>query len=122
MYGYYSAGVALVRGLEETGGDPSPEPLQSALAELTLELPYGDISLDENRSGIVDVGLSRLVENDEGEIVQEAVAIIPEVDQTFGGTFSTDTPPPSRDFPECQEADLPWVGNAIPVEDGVPQS
>jgi len=122
MYGYYSAGVALVRGLEETGGDPSPEPLQSALAELTLELPYGDISLDGNRSGIVDVGLSRLVENDEGEIVQEAVAIIPEVDQTFGGTFSTDTPPPSRDFPECQEADLPWVGNAIPVEDGVPQS
>ena len=121
MYGYYSAGVALVRGLEETGGDLSPEPLQSALAELTLELPYGDISLDENRSGIVDVGLSRLVENDEGEIVQEAVAIIPEVDQTFGGTFSTDTPPPSRDFPECQEADLPWVGNAIPVEDGVPQ-
>ncbi|MBA2529366.1 MAG: ABC transporter substrate-binding protein [Euzebyales bacterium] len=121
MYGYYSAGVALVRGLEETGGDPSPEPLQAALADLTLELPYGDISLDENRSGIVDVGLSRLVENDEGEIVQEAVAIIPEVDQTFGGTFSTDTPPPSRDFPECQEADLPWVGNAIPVEDGVPQ-
>lgn len=120
MYGYYSAGVALIRGLEETDGDLSPEVLQPALAELTLELPYGDISLDENRSGIVDVGLSRLVEQD-GEIVQEAVAIIPDVDQTFGGTFSTETPPPGRDFPECVEADLPWVGNAIPVEDGVPQ-
>jgi branched-chain amino acid transport system substrate-binding protein len=121
MYGYYSAGVALVQALEETGGDPSAEPLQAALADLTLELPYGDIRLDENRSGIVDVGLSRLVENDEGEIVQEAVAIIPEVDQTFGGTFSTDTPPPSRDFPPCEEAELPWVGNAIPVVDGVPE-
>ena len=121
MYGYYSAGVALVRALEETGGDPSPEALQPALAELTLtDMPYGDISLDENRSGIVDVGLSQLVEED-GEIVQKGVAIIPGVDQSFGGTFSTDTPPPSRDFPECQEADLPWVGNAIPVVDGVPQ-
>jgi len=120
MYGYYSAGVALAQALEETGGDPAPDVLQPALAELTLDLPYGDISLDENRSGIVDVGLSQLVEED-GEIVQKAVAIIPEVDQTFGGTFSTDTPAPGRDFPPCEEADLPWVGNAIPVENGVPQ-
>ena len=121
MYGYYSAGVALVRALEATEGDPSPEALQAALAELELtDMPYGDISLDENRSGIVDVGLSQLVEED-GEIVQKAVAIIPGVDQSFGGTFSTDTPAPSRDFPECVESDLPWVGNAIPVENGVPQ-
>jgi len=120
MYGYYSAGVALAQALEETGGDPSPEALQEALSNLTLDLPYGEISLDENRSGVVDVGLSQLVEEN-GEIVQKAVAIVPEVDQTFGGTFSTDTPPPSRDFPECEERELPWVGNAIPVEDGVPQ-
>ena len=121
MYGYYSAGVALVRALEATGGDASPEALQAALAELELtDMPYGDIGLDENRSGIVDVGLSQLVEED-GEIVQKAVAIIPGVDQSFGGTFSTDTPPPSRDFPDCVESDLPWVGNAIPVVDGVPQ-
>nr|CAA9352996.1 MAG: ABC transporter, substrate-binding protein (cluster 4, leucine/isoleucine/valine/benzoate) [uncultured Nocardioidaceae bacterium] len=120
MYGYYSAGVALAQALEETGGDPAPDVLQPTLAELTLELPYGDISLDENRSGIVDVGLSQLVEEN-GEIVQKAVAIIPDVDQTFGGTFSTDTPAPGRDFPPCEERDLPWVGNAIPVENGVPQ-
>jgi branched-chain amino acid transport system substrate-binding protein len=120
MYGYYSAGVALAQALQATEGDPAPDVLQPALADLTLELPYGDISLDENNSGIVDVGLSQLVEED-GEIVQKAVAIIPQVDQTFGGTFSTETPAPSREFPPCEEADLPWVGNAIPVEDGVPQ-
>jgi branched-chain amino acid transport system substrate-binding protein len=98
-----------------------PEALQSALAELELtDLPYGDISLDENRSGIVDVGLSQLVEEN-GEIVQKAVAIIPDVDQSFGGTFSEDTPAPGRDFPPCEERELPWVGNAIPVENGVPQ-
>ena len=120
MYGYYSAGVALVRALEETSGDPSPDVLQPALADLALDLPYGEVKLDDNRSGIVDVALSQLVEEN-GEIVQKTVAIIPEVDQTFGGTFSTDTPPPSRDFPPCEEAELPWVGNAIPVENGVPQ-
>jgi branched-chain amino acid transport system substrate-binding protein len=122
MYGYYSAGVALVEGLSATGGDPSPEPLQSALADLTVDLPYGPISLDENRSGIVDVFISQLVVDEEtGEVVQETVALIPEVDQTFGGTFGTDTPAPSRDFPPCEERELPWEGNAIPVEDGVPQ-
>jgi branched-chain amino acid transport system substrate-binding protein len=121
MYGYYSAGAALAQALEASNGDVSPEALQGALAELELELPYGNIKLDENRSGIVDVGLSQLVEKD-GEIVQQAVAIIPQVDQTFGGTFSTDTPAPGRDFPECEKRDLPWVGKAIPVENGVPQS
>jgi branched-chain amino acid transport system substrate-binding protein len=121
FYGYYSAGVALVQALEQTGGDATPAALQSALAGLTVDLPYGSISLDENRSGIVDVGLSRLVLNDDGEVVQEAVAVIPAVDQTFGGTFSPDTPSPSRDFPDCEERDLPWAGQAIPVVDGVPQ-
>lgn len=122
MYGYYSAGVALVEGLEATGGDPSPDPLQSALTELNVDLPYGPISLDENRSGIVDVFVSQLVLDEEtGEVVQETIALIPEIDQTFGGTFSTDTPPPSRDFPPCEERELPWEGSAIPVEDGVPQ-
>jgi branched-chain amino acid transport system substrate-binding protein len=121
FYGYYSGGTALVRALEETGGDVTPATLQAALAGLTVDLPYGEVSLDENRSGIVDVGLSRLVVDDAGDVVQESVAIIPGVDQTFGGTFGTDTPPPSRDFPPCEERELPWVGNAIPVVDGVPQ-
>jgi branched-chain amino acid transport system substrate-binding protein len=71
----------------------------------------------------VDVVLSQLqLDEETGEIVQRSVALIPEVDQTFGGTFSTETPPPSRDFPPCEERDLPWEGQAIPVVDGEPQS
>ncbi|GAB3998971.1 ABC transporter substrate-binding protein [Glycomyces albus] len=121
FYGYYSAGVALVEGLEAAGGFDDPDALHQSLSDLTVELPYGDISLDENRSGVVDVGLSQLVLDENGEVVQEAVAIVPEVDQSFGGTFSPDTPAPSRDFPACEERDLPWEGNAIEVVDGVPQ-
>lgn len=121
FYGYYSAGVALVEGLAAVDGDTSdPGALHAALSGLTLDLPYGAVSLDGNRSGIVDVGVSQLA-LDGGEVIQQAVAIIPQVDQTFGGTFGPDTPSPSRDFPPCEQRDLPWAGNAIPVVDGVPQ-
>ncbi|MFW6725111.1 ABC transporter substrate-binding protein [Streptomyces sp. MAR4 CNY-716] len=122
FYGYYSAGVALVEGLEAVDGDISdPKAFQKAVGGLTLDLPHGDISLDENRSGIVDVGLSRLAVNDSDEVVQESVAIVPGVDQTFGGTFGPGTPSPGRDFPKCEKRDLPWEGKAIPVVDGDPQ-
>ena len=121
-YSYYVAGLALVEAMEANGGDISPAGLQSTLAGLTLDAPYGSISLDENRQAIVDAAVQQLVVNDDGEVVSKTVAIVPGVDQTFGGLFSADTPPPSRDEPGCVEADLPWVGNAIPVVDGVPQN
>ena len=89
---------------------------------MTLEAPYGAVTLDENRQGIIDTFVAQLVLDEESEVVQKTVAIIPQVDQTFGGTFGPDTPPPSREDPACEAADLPWVGNAIPVVDGVPQT
>jgi branched-chain amino acid transport system substrate-binding protein len=122
FYGYYSAGVALAEGLDAVNGDIADRAaFHAALSDLTLELPYGDVKLDENRSGIVDVGISRLTVDDKGEVVQQTVAIVPGVDQTFGGTFGPDTPSPSRDFPRCERSDLPWVGKAIPVVAGTPQ-
>jgi len=124
-YGYYVAGLAMVQGLEEVGGDLSDghAAYRAALADMTLEAPYGTVTLDENRQGIIDTFVAQLVLDEEsGEVVQETVSIIPQVDQTFGGTFGPDTPPPSREDPECVEADLPWSGNAIPVVDGVPQT
>ena len=95
----------------------------TTLSTMTLEAPYGNVTLDENRQGIIDTYVAQLVLDEEsGEVVQKTVAIIPQVDQTFGGTFGPDTPPPSRDFPGCETRDLPWSGNAIPVVDGVPQT
>ena len=123
MYGYYVAGLALVQGLNAVDGDLSDghAAFREELATMTLEAPYGAVTLDENRQGIIDTFVAQLVlEGD--EVVQKTVAIIPQVDQTFGGTFGPDTPPPSREDPACEAADLPWVGNAIPVVDGVPQT
>jgi branched-chain amino acid transport system substrate-binding protein len=121
-YGYYVAGVALIRALNAVDGDLSDDhaALREELSTMTLEVPYGDVTLDENRQGIIDTSVQQLVVEGD-EVVSKTVAIIPDVDQTFGGTFSADTPPPSRESPACEARDLPWVGNAIPVVDGVPQ-
>ena len=125
MYGYYVAGQAMVQALDAVGGDLSDghAAFREELSTMTLEAPYGDVTLDENRQGIIDTFVAQLVLDEEsGEVVQETVAIIPQVDQTFGGTFGPDTPPPSREDPPCEERELPWTGNAIPVVDGVPQT
>ena len=44
------------------------------------------------------------------------MSAIPGVDQTFGGTFSSSTPAPGRNFPGCEKKSLPWLGKATPVK------
>ncbi len=122
-YGFYTAGTAFGTALANVGGDLSNnhEALRAELSGLTLDLPYGSISLDENRQGIVDTFVAQLTTNDAGEVIQETRFIVPGVDQTFGGTWSEDTDPPERDNTPCEQRDLPWQGNEIPVVDGVLQ-
>lgn len=112
-----------MQALEAVGGDLSDNhaALREALSNITLDVPYGTVTLDENRQGIVDTFVAQLVLDDAGEVVQETRYIVPGVDQTFGGTFSADTPPPERANTPCEPRDLPWQGNEIPVVDGVPQ-
>ena len=87
---------------------------------MTLEGPFGTVTLDENRqASSTPRRTTRPRRGDEGR--PQDRALIKGVDQTFGGTFSETTPPPGRDAPGCETRDLPWVGNAIPVVDGVPQ-
>lgn len=124
-YGYYTATVALIKGLEAVDGDIGDQlPLQEALAEVTLtgdEAPYGDVELDENRQAISDVYLKRIVEdaNGDGTPDVETFRRIPDVDQTFGGFFSADSPAPDRNSPQCEEGEPPpWVGNAEEVSFG----
>jgi len=122
-YGYYVAGKALNQALAAVDGDLSDNQaaLREALSSMTLEVPYGKVTLDENRQGIITTYVQQLVLDDNDEVVSKTVALIPDVDQTFGGTFTADTPSPDRDNPPCEKRDLPWTGKAIPVVDGVPQ-
>jgi branched-chain amino acid transport system substrate-binding protein len=123
-YGYYAGTLAFVEALDAVGGDLSDNhaALREELSTMTLDAPYGAVSLDENRQAIVDTFVAQLVLDEASdEIVQQTVAIVPQVDQTFGGTYSADTPPPERDNTSCEARDLPWHGNAVPVVDGVPQ-
>ena len=88
-YGYYVAGKALNQALAAVNGDLSDNQaaLREALGSMTLEVPYGKVTLDENRQGIITTYVQQLVLDDNNEVVSKTVALIPDVDQSFGGTF-----------------------------------
>jgi branched-chain amino acid transport system substrate-binding protein len=114
VYGYYTALEAIAQALEQTDGDLSDDhaAFREALAGLVLEAPLGPIRLDENRQAIMDNFLQQIVEDTTGDGVPDVRTIkrIPEVDQTFAGFFSPETPSPDRDNPECAEATPPpWT-------------
>ncbi|MDX6564760.1 MAG: hypothetical protein QOE10_422, partial [Gaiellales bacterium] len=47
------------------------------------------------------------------KLAVKTVASIPGVTQTFGGTFSSSTPPPSGTDPQCVKRSLPWIGKEL---------
>jgi branched-chain amino acid transport system substrate-binding protein len=124
-YGYYTAGRALVKGLEAVEGDIGDQKkLQEELGSVTLsgeEAPWGDVKLDENRQAISDVYVKKIVKDANGDGTPDVQTFrrIPDVDQTFGGFFTPESPELSRSNPECEKADPPpWVGNAEEVKFG----
>jgi branched-chain amino acid transport system substrate-binding protein len=114
VYGYYTAMEAVAQGLEAVEGDLSDDhaAFREALTNLELEAPLGTIRLDENRQAIMDNFLQQIVEDQNGDGVVDVKTIktIPEVDQTFAGFFSPETPSPDRENPACEEATPPpWT-------------
>ncbi|MBA2517599.1 MAG: ABC transporter substrate-binding protein [Solirubrobacterales bacterium] len=116
-YGYYLNTWGLIKGLEAVKGDISDQTkLQEAIATTTLPAPYGEVKLDENRQGVLDVFYQQLFLKD-NKLAVKTIAKIPAVDQTFGGTFSADTPAPGRKAPECKPGGkLPWLGKSQGVK------
>ena len=113
-YGYFTAMEAIAKALEEVGGDLSDDhaAFREALAGLELDAPLGTIKLDDNRQAIMDNFLQQIVADTTGDGVPDVKTLktIPEVDQTFAGFFSPETPSPDRDDPKCAEADPPpWT-------------
>ena len=113
-YGYYTAMQAIAVALEEVEGDLSDghAAFRDALANIELDAPLGTITLDENRQAIMDNFLQQIVEDQTGDGVPDVQTIktIPQVDQTFAGFFSPETPSPDRTNPACEEAEPPpWT-------------
>ena len=85
------------------------------------EAPYGDVKLDDNRQAISNIFVKRIVKDKTGDGVPDVETFrrIPDVDQTFGGFFSADSPAPDRSNPKCEKRDPPpWVGKAEEVSFG----
>jgi branched-chain amino acid transport system substrate-binding protein len=116
-YGYYLNTWALIKGLEAIKGDISggQEDLQSELAKVTLPAPYGEVKLDDNRQAIF-TNFNQQLYMAGDKLAVKTVAAIPNVTQTFGGTFSDSTPAPGRKAPGCEKRDLPWAGQVQTVE------
>ncbi len=123
VYNYYNAMEGLLTALENVDGNISggQKELQSALADVTLDAAYGQIELDDNRNGIADNYVKRIVPDANGDGTPDVQTFrrIPAVDQTFGGAFSPETPAPDRENPTCEAGSEPsWVGNAEEVDFG----
>jgi branched-chain amino acid transport system substrate-binding protein len=113
-YGYFTAMEAIAQALEQVEGDLSGDQaaFRDALSNLELDAPLGTIKLDENRQAIMDNFLQQIVADTTGDGVPDVKTIktIPEVDQTFAGFFSPDTPSPDRDDPKCAASEPPpWT-------------
>jgi branched-chain amino acid transport system substrate-binding protein len=110
-YGYYINTWGLIEGLKAVNGDISggQKALQQAIGKVSLNSPYGPVKLDANRQAILNVFYQQLYLKD-GKLAVKTVGEVPGVTQTFGGTFSTSTPPPGRTNPPCTKRSLPWIG------------
>ncbi len=104
-HGYYVNTKAALLALDAIGGDLSDggEALRETLSNLEFETPTGMVSLDHNRQAIADIFLTRVVEGPDGNLVNEVVEVIPQVNQTLG--FPEDEflalGPVGRENPEC---------------------
>ena len=117
-FNYYKAAWALVKGLAAVSGNISNQkPLQTALSKVVLNTPFGVVKLDKNRQAI-EGEWSYQVFAQPGKTEVKTVQYIPNVDQSFGGTYTPSTPPPGRTFPPCVKKSLPWSGKEKPVVNG----
>ena len=113
-YGYYINTVGLLKGLMAVKGNISggQKALQAAIGKVKIASPYGPVVLDKNRQAKLNVFYQQLYLKG-GKLAIKTVGEVPNVDQTFGGTFSSSTPAPGRTSPPCVKRSLPWIGKEI---------
>jgi branched-chain amino acid transport system substrate-binding protein len=109
---------AIATALEQVNGDLSDggaafREALTAFGEAGFESVEGPITIDENRQAIGNNYIIQATAQDDGTLVNKTLKTIPDVDQTFSGNFSADTPTPDRENPVCDQSQLQvpsWVG------------
>lgn len=105
---YYNSATAVFKALDEIGGDLSGghEGFREALRNMELDAPNGRIVLDDNRQAIGTNFVTEVVEDADGNLVSQVVAVVEDVNQTLGydeQTFKA-IGLPGRDVPECKQS------------------
>jgi branched-chain amino acid transport system substrate-binding protein len=119
---YFTSAKALVQGLNASNGAVGAA-LQAKLPR-AIKSAYevsdgGVLKLDSRRQAIQDQYQLQLVRKADGSVGPEAVAYVPNVDQSFGGLFKPSSPPPGRAQPACKKLKTPWQGKVKVVRKGV---
>jgi branched-chain amino acid transport system substrate-binding protein len=77
------------------------------------------VTLDERNQAIGSGYVKKIVKDANGDGVPDVQTFrkVNDVDQTFNGVFSPETPAPDRTNPKCEAGEAPpWVGNAEEVD------
>jgi branched-chain amino acid transport system substrate-binding protein len=101
---YYDEVEPLLEALEKVHGDTSggEQSLQHALANLHYNSPIGSIHLDGRNQAIGPTYLGRI-----GGGTVHQLAVIHNVDETFGGYFGPHSTPPGPHSPACVKRSHP---------------
>jgi ABC-type branched-subunit amino acid transport system substrate-binding protein len=104
--GYYNATTAALTVLNDIDGDLSDghAKFREGLTNLRLQAPNGELYLDHNRQAIGTNFVTEVVEGPDGNLVNQLVKIIPNVNQTLGMDEERFRAIglPGRDVPECK--------------------
>ena len=104
--GYYNATTAMKMCMDKVNGDLSDghKAFRGCLSTLELDAPNGKITLDANRQAVGTNFVTEVVEEN-GNLVNKLVKIVPNVNQTLGidpAAFKK-IGLPSREVPECKK-------------------
>jgi branched-chain amino acid transport system substrate-binding protein len=120
FYNYYQATRALITGLNKSRGAVGASLQRSLPRSITAPFELsGAVKLDANRQAIQDQWPVRIVRNAQGNPAVQLTGYVPNVNQTFGGLFTSKSPAPGRTQPKCVKKKLPWQGKIREVRNGV---
>ncbi len=121
FYNYYQGARALVQGLNGSNGAVGAK-LQANMPR-SIFAPFelsdnGKVKLDANRQAIQDQWPVQIIKGADGGPAITLTGYVPNVNQSFGGLFTKNSPPPSRTQPPCVKKKLPWQGHIRVVKNG----